>query len=247
MTVAAVYMPKVSIITVTYQAGERLAATIQSVMGQTYRNREFIVVDGGSTDETVVLVNRYRRVIDRFCSEPDEGIYDAMNKGLAMTAPDSDYVIFMNAGDVFCNHVVLEAILPGRQGDGHLYGNLHKDGQLVRQPARLTDYYMSTRMICHQTVLFATRLHRQVPYDCRYSISADFKAILEMRERGHTFEKVEQAICKYEGGGVSERQRQELLRQRAEILRAYPRLWRMYRGKMFLRRCLPARNQLRMR
>jgi len=240
-------MPKVSIITVTYQAGERLAATIQSVMGQTYRNKEYIIVDGGSTDETLALLERYRRVIDSFRSEPDGGIYDAMNKGLSMTSPDSDYVIFMNAGDVFYNSVVLNAILPGRRGEGHLYGDLHKAGQIVTQPARLSDFYMSTQMICHQTILFATRLHRQVLYDCSYSISADFKAVLEMRKHGHPFEKVDQAICKYEGGGVSERQRQELLRERSEILRAYPGLWRMYRGKMLLKRCLPKRNQLRMR
>ncbi|KQL45575.1 hypothetical protein AN963_10945 [Brevibacillus choshinensis] len=244
---AKLHLPKISIITVTYQAGPRLEATIQSVMGQTYRNKEYIVVDGGSTDETLALVERYRRFINTVISEPDEGIYDAMNKGLTMVSPDSDYVIFMNAGDVFYNHVVLDALLPGRTGAGHLYGNIYRNGSVVSQAARLSDFYLSTQMICHQSILFATRLHRRVLYDCHYSISADFKAVLEMRKNGDTFEKVDQAICKYEGGGVSDRQRQELFRQRHEILLQYPMLLRIYRGKTFLKRCLPFRNQLRMR
>ncbi|GED32164.1 glycosyltransferase family 2 protein [Brevibacillus centrosporus] len=241
------HLPKISIITVTYQAGERLATTIKSVMSQTYRNKEYVIVDGGSTDETLAIIGRYRRMIDEVISEPDKGIYDAMNKGLSLVSPDSDYVIFMNAGDVFYNHVVLDAILPGRTGDKHLYGNIYRDGQIVSQPVQLSDFYLSTQMICHQSILFATRLHQRVLYDCRYSISADFKAVLEMRKNGDIFEKVDQAICKYEGGGVSDLQRQELFGQRLEILQQYPSLLRMYRGKTFLKRCLPFHNQLRMR
>lgn len=235
------YLPKVSIITVTYQAKPRLEPTIQSVMGQTYRNKEYLIIDGGSTDGTVALVDQYRRVVDTFVSEPDKGIYDAMNKGLSLTASDSEYVIFMNAGDVFYNNVVLDAVLPGRRGATHLYGNIQKDGKVVTQPAQLTNLYMSTKMICHQSILFATRLHRRVLYDQSYHISADFKAILEMRGNGDIFDKVDQAICKYEGGGVSDLQRQELFRQRNEIMQQYPALWRMYQGKTLLKRCLPFR------
>lgn len=98
-------------------------------------------------------------------------------------------MIFMNAGDVFYNHVVLDAILPGRTGDKHLYGNIYRDGQIVSQPVQLSDFYMSTQMICHQSILFATRLHQRVLYDCRYSISADFKAVLEMRKTETSLKK----------------------------------------------------------
>ncbi|QRG66228.1 glycosyltransferase family 2 protein [Brevibacillus choshinensis] len=241
------HLPKISIITVTYQAGRRLEATIQSVMDQTYRNKEYVIIDGGSTDGTLAIVERYRHMIDKMVSEPDNGIYDAMNKGLSLVSPDSDYVMYMNAGDVFYNRVVLDASLPGRRGESHLYGNIHRDGQVCLQPDKLSDFYLSTQMICHQSILFATRLHRRVLYDCSYSISADFKAVLEMRRNKDIFEKVDQIICTYEGGGVSDRHRQELFRQRYEILRQYPMLLRMYRGKTFLKRCLTFRNQLRMR
>lgn len=241
------FLPKVSIVTVTFQAGPRLETTIQSVLGQTYGNKEYIVVDGGSTDGTVELVGRYRRGVSTFLSEPDEGIYDAMNKGIALAALDSEYVMFMNAGDVFFDDGVLQAVLPGRRGESHLYGNIHRDGRIVRQPARLGNLYLSTKMICHQSILFATRLHRRVLYDQAYPISADFKAILEMRRLGDAFEKVDQVICRYEGGGISDLQRQELFLQRSEIIRQYPALWRMYKGKTLLKRCLPFRNQLRMR
>ncbi|WNC13334.1 glycosyltransferase family 2 protein [Brevibacillus brevis] len=241
------HYPKVSMVTVTYQAIGQLEATIKSVAAQTYRNREYIVVDGGSSDGTLDLIESYRHVIDRVVSEPDRGIYDAMNKGLSLTAPDSDYIIFMNAGDVFFNDVVLDAILPGRRGETHLYGNIHRGGKLVIQPPRLGNFYMSTKMICHQSILFATRLHRRVQYDTRYHIAADYKAVLEMLQRGDVFEKVEQAVCKYEGGGISDLHRQELFSQRREIMRHYPALWRMYVGKRLLARCLPFRDQLRMR
>lgn len=241
------YQPKVSIITVTYQARAHVEPTLLSVLGQTYENKEYLIIDGGSTDGTIELVGQYRRAVSIFVSEPDEGIYDAMNKGLALTAPDSEYVIFMNAGDAFCHDGVLEAILPGRKGEAHLYGDIYHGGRSVRQPAKLGNLYMSTKMICHQSILFSTRLHRRVFYEKAYPISADFKTILEMRARGDRFEKVEQAICRYEGGGISDQKREELFRQRREIIRQYPALWLIYQGKMLLKRCLPFRNQLRMR
>lgn len=241
------HRPKVSIITVCYQAKDRLEETIRSVTGQTYTNKEYIIIDGGSTDGTLQIIGNYARHIDKLLSEPDSGIYDAMNKGLSQTSSDSEYVMFMNAGDLFYDSEVLEKVLPGRRGETHLYGNLFKDGKFVAQPARLGSFFLSTKMLCHQSILFSTALHRNYPYDVNYRISADFKAVLEMIRDGNQFEKVNETICTYEGGGVSDTNREELFRQRLEILQDHPKLNRMYRGKAFLKRCLPFRKQMRVR
>ena len=89
--------PKFSIITVTYNAGKVLEDTIQSVIFQTYRNVEYIIVDGGSTDHTLEVANKYSDRISKIISEPDKGLYDAMNKGIRLAT--GDYLCFLNAGD----------------------------------------------------------------------------------------------------------------------------------------------------
>ena len=91
--------PKFSIITVTYNAEKVLEDTIQSVISQTYHHIEYIIVDGASKDGTLSIINRYRSRIHTVVSEPDKGLYDAMNKGIALAS--GDYLCFLNAGDCF--------------------------------------------------------------------------------------------------------------------------------------------------
>jgi glycosyltransferase involved in cell wall biosynthesis len=90
-------IPKISIITVCYQAGHLLRKTIDSVLEQTYKSIEYIIIDGASKDSTVELVNSYRNRISCFISEPDNGLYEAMNKGIQLAT--GDIVLFLNAGD----------------------------------------------------------------------------------------------------------------------------------------------------
>ena len=89
--------PKFSIITVTYNAGAVLEDTIQSVITQTYKNVEYIIVDGGSKDRTLQIIEQYKEHIHTVISEPDKGLYDAMNKGIKLAT--GDYLCFLNAGD----------------------------------------------------------------------------------------------------------------------------------------------------
>lgn len=99
---------KFSIITVCYNNRDGLEKTIKSVICQTYNDYEFIVIDGGSKDGTKELLEQYNDKIDFWCSEPDNGIYNAMNKGVKHTR--GEYVIFMNSGDIFYDSKVLENI-----------------------------------------------------------------------------------------------------------------------------------------
>ena len=105
-------LPLISVITVCYQAAEPLQKTILSVRQQYYQPLEFIVVDGGSTDGTRDIIARHQDIITRWVSEPDRGIYDAMNKGVSMAT--GEWVIFMNAGDTFAANDVLLRIFKKR-------------------------------------------------------------------------------------------------------------------------------------
>ena len=99
---------KITIITVCYNADKVIEKTIQSVQKQTYSNIEYIVIDGGSSDRTLDIIMKYEKCISNWISEPDKGVFDAMNKGLDRA--NGDYVIFMNAGDYFADADVIEKV-----------------------------------------------------------------------------------------------------------------------------------------
>ena len=101
---------KVSVVTICYNAKTVIERTIQSVLNQTYSDIEYILIDGGSTDGTVEIIKQYSHRISSWVSEPDHGIYDAMNKGVMRAT--GEWIHFLNAGDVYHDHDVLENFVP---------------------------------------------------------------------------------------------------------------------------------------
>lgn len=106
--------PKFSIITVTYNAEKVLEDTIQSVISQTYHHVEYIIVDGASKDDTLSIIDRYRSRIHTVVSEPDKGLYDAMNKAISLAS--GDYLCFLNAGDCFHEDDTLQQMVHSIHG-----------------------------------------------------------------------------------------------------------------------------------
>ncbi|XDD52788.1 glycosyltransferase family 2 protein [Leptospira sp. WS4.C2] len=153
-------LPKVSIITIVLNNKLFMEYTIESVKAQRWENFEYIVVDGGSTDGTVELISKSKSVVDQFVSEPDKGIYDAMNKGLRMAK--GEWVIFLNAGDRFANPNVFSEIfkLKNLEEIDFIFGNWYTCN-LLKDPGYLlpgiADY--DSGAILHQSVIYRKKLH----------------------------------------------------------------------------------------
>jgi len=175
-----------SIITINYNNAQGLKQTINSVVGQTFKDYEYIVIDGGSTDDSVNVI-RQQQHISYWISEPDGGIYNAMNKGLLKAK--GDYVLMLNSGDYLIDNYILEKIFENIKLRDIVYGNILWTDTLRNYeesyPEKLTFQYFRTNSIGHQAAFVRKRVHDIVGlYDERYKIVSDWKFFLL-------------AICKY--------------------------------------------------
>jgi len=231
--------PLVTVVTVCWNADALIRKTIESVLAQSYPCIEYIIVDGESHDSTMDIVNEYRGRITHIISEKDNGIYDAMNKGISRANANSKYITFLNAGDVFYNaHVVEQMLSRATSQETHLYGDHMRCGRLSTSMGRVTSRRLLTGMICHQTILFLTEYHRSNPYNTRWSICADYQLLLEMTLAGEPFEKVEVVVVIFDTTGISSTHKWKLREEKRAILKQHPRLYL----KMRLLKLIPFRN-----
>lgn len=210
-------MPTVTIITVTYNAGPLAEKTLQSLSAQDYPEKEIIVVDGKSTDDTVAIIQRYasQQVVSQWLSEPDKGIYDAMNKGVKLA--NGQWVIFMNAGDVFASDDVLRRIFTQDRTDADvIYGNVVKGGVVKKAP---NHYYLYHRMLfCHQSVFTRREMLLAVPFDTSHRLSADYKSFILLYRRGARFRYADLSVAIFDTEGVSNTQRSRGLRDNISVV-----------------------------
>lgn len=175
--------PLVSIVTVTYNAENTLEETIKSILNQSYKNIEYIIIDGSSKDKTVDIIKKYEHNIHIWVSEPDNGIYDAMNKGA--TLANGEWVIFINAGDFLYNEFVIEEfarLLTFHQDYSILYGNIlskYKCGDYIVKPSRLENIIFHMPF-CHQAAFVKRNLLVEYPFDINFRIIADHEWFLRM-------------------------------------------------------------------
>ncbi len=210
---------KYSIITVNYNNREGLRQTIKSVISQTFRDYEFIVIDGGSDDGSTDVLREYDKDITYWVSEKDSGIYNAMNKGIAKAR--GEYLNFMNSGDCFYNDDVLQQvdnhhseadIIVGR--DYHYSEEKHQ-GHASIQPPRVTMIHFFVATLDHQSSFIRRQLFQDSPYNESFRLVSDWiffteKIVKEQKQ----VEFIPYIVCRREEGGLSDLQRE---RNRQEI------------------------------
>jgi glycosyltransferase involved in cell wall biosynthesis len=218
--------PILSVITVVYNNVIDIERTILSVLNQTYKEIEYIVVDGKSTDGTLAIIEKYKDRIATLISEKDNGIYDAMNKGLA--AASGDYVIFMNSADEFyATDTVMNVFTAADDADIY-YGEtemIDDQGNSLGQrrhkaPATFTwrsfKYGMS---ISHQAIYIKRSLVEL--YDPQYQLSADIDWILRAAKKAKTIVNVNRYVAKYQVGGMSKLKHRQSLAERFDIMKRH--------------------------
>ena len=217
--------PRVSIITVTYNAADLIERTVASVAGQTYPNIEYIVVDGASTDGTLDLIEKYAEqdVISRWVSEPDAGIYDAMNKGLGLAK--GEYVWFMNAGDTIFEAETLAKVMATQPNGDVYYGEamtVDEKGKplglrLPRPPKRLHWRSLQRGMVvCHQA--FILRRSLATAYNLKYRYCADIDWVIQGLKRSKKIVNAEQTVCTFLVGGFSKKHERRSWKDRFDVL-----------------------------
>lgn len=229
--------PLVSIVTVTLNCAELIQATIDSVAAQKYPFIEHIIVDGQSDDGTLDILKQNRNRNLRWISEPDSGVYDAMNKGLSLASSESIFINFLNAGDILHDDEVIgDVVSGGKDTEVNIYGNIQKGAQSVASPERINRFVLSTDMVCHQAIFFNTRLHRKFVYDDAFRICADYKLLLEMLYASKKFKKVNRTVINFDVSGLSSVQRVNLYNEKQKIRKAFPRVWAYHQIRSGFRR-----------
>ena len=220
--------PKFSIITVTYNAEKVLEDTIQSVIFQTYRNVEYIIVDGASKDHTLEIVNKYHNRINKVISEPDKGLYDAMNKGIQLAT--GDYLCFLNAGDKFHDSETLQKIvhtLKGQELPDVIYGEtaiVDEEGHFLHMrrlsaPAHLNwKSFKQGMLVCHQAFFANRELAINHLYNLQYRFSADFDWCIRIMKKAKCLHNTRLTLIDYLNEGMTTKNHKASLKERFCIM-----------------------------
>ena len=217
--------PLFSIITVTWNAADTIGPTLESVQRQTSRAYEMLIIDGASTDGTLSIVHQASIAALRVFSEPDNGLYDAMNKGIARAR--GRYIVFLNAGDAFADDAVLARLARlAAKNPGVIYGQT----QLVdtsrnvvghrhlTAPKRLTaNSFLNGMVVCHQA--FFARRDLVPPYDLQYKFSADYDWCIKiLRKSTLNAYAGEAPIISYLAEGMTTRHHRASLKERYRVM-----------------------------
>ena len=218
--------PKLSVITIVYNNAKEIERTMLSVLNQTYQNIEYILVDGASTDGTIDIINLYKNRLSQFVSEPDQGIYDAMNKGLSLAT--GDYVLFMNSGDEIYSKETVAAVFASALSGDIYYGetemfdeNWKSLGQRRhRAPERFDWHSFKFGMnVSHQAIYVKRSLTQ--PFDLKYKYSSDIDWIIKATKKSSSIVNTHLYVAKYLVGGISKQKHLASLKERFKILTHY--------------------------
>jgi glycosyltransferase involved in cell wall biosynthesis len=184
---------KISIITISYNSARYLEQTIKSVVDQNLLDKEYIIVDGGSTDGTIEIIKKYEDKIDKWVSEPDHGIADAMNKGLALSS--GDFVIFLHSDDYFVDENVLTVASAHLAADCEIFLFniwLMKNGESRLFVPRGLNWWMNLKTgVFHQSAICSRTLFERIGnFDPDYRIAMDYDFFLRAYRAGVRAKKI---------------------------------------------------------
>lgn len=216
--------PLITIVTVVFNGAKYIEETIQSVTNQTYSNIEYLIIDGGSNDETLDIIRKYEDCIDYWVSEKDAGIYDAMNKGIGLAS--GVLINFMNAGDVLIDCGVIEA-------------NLSKFSSQALTAFSFNEYFISENRklnfrgisskekkydlpTAHNAIFFPT--DKSIIYNIKYHICADYDYFLQYLECGYNLNLSKSIYMRYLIGGISEKMIFKMMNEKMSIYLKYHEL-----------------------
>lgn len=201
-----------SVITVAYNSEDTIKDTIESVLNQTYKNYEYIVIDGGSSDRTLEIIKEYEKVFEgklKYVSEPDNGIYDAMNKGIDMAK--GELIGIINSDDWYETDALENVIEQYQEYDYTLYYGYMRtidgvNGKTIRC-AIYNHEYIQDAMINHPTVFASKKIYERFgKFDCQYKSSADYEWVIRLvKEKEIRFITIEKIQANFRTGGMSEK------------------------------------------
>ena len=241
-------MIRFTVVTITYNAEAVLERTLQSVLRQTYGGVEHLIIDGASKDGTLQMAEAYKQASDQserghkviIKSEPDRGIYDAMNKGLMQAS--GDYIVYMNAGDCFPQDDTLEQVVrrcrlseyPSDGLPGVLYGLtdiVDGEGRYLRPrrlqpPAQLNwRSFRHGMLVCHQAFYARTDIAKNLQYDLHYRFSADvdwcIRVMRETERMGLPLSNIGIVVANYTEEGATTKNHQASLKERFDVMRRH--------------------------
>lgn len=197
--------PKVSIVTINYN--NELEKTIKSVINQTCKDYEFLIIDGASTDGSEKVAYRYKDNIDYFVSEKDTGVYNAMNKGVKKAY--GEYLYFLNAGDTLESTDTLSKVIKELDNVDMLYGKIRvvsKNGikNIIKKKILNRQNIKLGKKVSQQVVFVKRDLFNKLGgLDERYKVAADFDLLCKIFENTKDIGYIDEVICDYDDGGIS--------------------------------------------
>lgn len=216
---------KVSVVTVVLNNRAGFVKTAGSVAGQDYPFVEWIVIDGGSTDETTKEIAHYTQKITWWTSEPDRGLYDAMNKGLHKAT--GEWVVFLNAGDAFAGTDTLSGVFGNDLTSyGVVYGDVlagYSEAQVLKKAGKPAGL-IKGMVICHQAVFVRTHLIQESGFDLKYPIGADFNMLFGLFESGCAFKQLDFPVAVIDVSGVSNRKMVQSAREHFSIVQKFRKM-----------------------
>lgn len=223
---------KISIITVVYNNEDTIRQAIESVLGQTYKNIEYVIIDGGSKDNTVNLINRYKDRLGYFVTEKDDGLYDAMNKGIK--ACTGDVIGILNSDDLYEDFNVIASVMEEFNTDSELdilYGNLvyvkSNDTKKVVRNWKSKSYYPfffeHANVPPHPSLFVRSKVYNETGlFDLQYKLAADYELMLRMFKKHHFKSKyINKLIIKMRLGGATNQSLSNVVAQNKEILQSW--------------------------